>query len=58
MPIRCAGAPQQFDQGSVTLRLHATAVSSVDDFALALKAALAPITPTLIEVTTADLHAA
>jgi TPP-dependent trihydroxycyclohexane-1,2-dione (THcHDO) dehydratase len=38
--------------------VHATAVSSADDFALALKAALVRTTPTLIEVTTADLGAA
>jgi benzoylformate decarboxylase len=38
--------------------VHATAVSSAEDFVLALKAALAQTTPTLIEVTTADLEAA
>jgi benzoylformate decarboxylase len=38
--------------------VHATTVSSAEDFALALKDALARTTPALIEVTTADLEAA
>jgi benzoylformate decarboxylase len=38
--------------------VHATAVSSAEDFALALGTALAQTTPTLIEVTTADLESA
>jgi benzoylformate decarboxylase len=38
--------------------VRATAVSSADDFAVALKDALARTTPALIEVTTADLESA